>query len=112
MMKQLAAKADERWKSIPSFLDAPNKQQAIPAIGVTDSQPADPTEATESDGMPSAVEGTGSVQPQSEEKLQDVGKEAKRKRERKENPWQRPPQGAPGEDWQPASWTPGVAQRR
>ena len=38
MMKQLAAEADERWKSAPSYLDAPNKHQPAPATTITDSK--------------------------------------------------------------------------
>ena len=111
-MKQLAAKADERWNSVPSFLDAPKHQQPAAATNITDSKPANPKETLESSGVQSAVAGVGEGQQADEIPKQDVGREAKRKREKKENPWERPDQGGPSENWQPASWSPGVAQRR
>lgn len=98
MMKQLAAQADERWRSIPSYLDAPKNQQATPAMEVTDSKPPD---AGQSEVI-SAVEG------------QEEGREksGKAKREREKNPWAQADRGAPSENYQPGAWTPGVAQRR
>lgn len=88
-MKQLAARADERWKSIPSYLDAPKQQQAGPAMEVTDSKPPDAGQSE----VHSAVEG------------QEEGRE-------KENPWAQADRGAPSENYQPGAWTPGVARRR
>ncbi len=110
-MKQLAVKADERWKSVPSFLDSPQRQQPEPAIGVTDSKPADPSQTLGSDGMPTAVQSEVEAKGDVMAPEQEVGREA-RPKQKKENPWERPQQGAPGENWQPAAWSPGVAQRR
>lgn len=112
MMKQLAAKADERWKSIPSYLDSPARQQPTPAIGITDSKPADPSTAPDSDGIQSAVEGYSEEQKRVAQNTHEMGAEARRKRERGDNPWKQAQQGAPGENWQPTAWNPGVAQRR
>lgn len=95
MMKQLAAQADERWRSIPSYLDAPKNQQAGPAMEVADSKPPDAGQSE----VHSAVEG------------QEEAREKKAKEE-KENPWARADRGAPSENWQPGAWSPGVAQRR
>ena len=101
MMKQLAAKADERWKSIPSFLDAPHKQQPAAATSITDSKPEDAGQRE----VLSAVEGQAEGQ--------EVGRDQRKTgKEKEENPWKKAQRGAPGEDWQPAAWTPGVAQRR
>lgn len=111
MMKRLAAEADERWKSIPSYLDAPNKQQPQPAIGVQDPGGyAQPTEVEEKQGVRSAVE-SGMV-----DEAKD-GDDVRDRRTRgikkpKENPWTHlQPKGAPSESWQPQEWSPGVAQR-
>lgn len=93
-MKELAAKADERWRSVPSYLDAPKNQQAAPATGVTESKPPDAGQSE----VHSAVEGQ---------------EEAREKRARKEeNPWAKADRGAPSENYQPGAWTPAAAGRR
>ncbi|EMC92383.1 hypothetical protein BAUCODRAFT_569787 [Baudoinia panamericana UAMH 10762] len=121
MMKQLAAKADERWKSVPSFLDSPARQQPQPAT-----QPKDPggyapqTEPEQHQGVTSGVEDPIKVQQVAQEgkdgKEVDEGRFKGRTREKprvaEENPWQRQQRGAPSENWQPQAWTPGAAQRR
>ena len=109
-MKQLAAAADERWKSVPSYLDSPNQQQPTPATNVKDPGAyAPPTEPEEKQGVNSAVEEPATIKPTVEGRLEDRPKE----RTREENPWQKGhPKGAPSEKWQPESWTPGVARRR
>jgi NADH dehydrogenase [ubiquinone] 1 alpha subcomplex assembly factor 2 len=112
-MKELAAKADERWRSVPSFLDSPQQQQPAPAIGITDSRPADPSHAPESDGMQSGMQGQQEAKEElQDEPAQEVGRAVRKKRTPKENPWQAADRGAPSENWQPEAWSPGVAQRR
>ncbi|KAK4503392.1 hypothetical protein PRZ48_004307 [Zasmidium cellare] len=116
MMKRLAAEADERWKSIPSYLDAPSKQQPQPAIGVEDPGGyAQPTEPEEKQGVRNAVEDEEKVAAASEGKPEDEGRfkgKTREKRGPKENPWAHlQPKGAPSESWQPQEWTPGVVQR-
>lgn len=116
MMKRLAAEADERWKSIPSYLDAPNKQQPKPAMAVEDPGGyAQQTEPEEKQGVRNAVEGEEKVaELSSEGESQNEGRFKGRTREKKkkDNPWAHlQPKGAPSESWQPESWTPGVAQR-
>ena len=57
MMKQLAAQADERWKSVPSYLDPPRMQQSQPPTEMKD--PGGYTGQTapeESEGVTSGVE--------------------------------------------------------
>ena len=116
MVKQLAEQADERWRSVPSFLDSPKQQQPAPAIGISESQgPAEQAahrEVGEGDVVRSAVGDQSEVAGVSERQGQDVGREKRSKRERKENPWQSAQRGAPSEKWQPETWSPGVAQRR
>ena len=119
MMKQLAARADDRWKSVPSFLDSPARQQPQPAIGVKDPGGyAQQTEPESHEGVTSGVEDPQKVQAVSEgadTKEVDEGrfKGRTREREREEAPWaKQQPRGAPSETWQPQEWSPGVARRR
>ncbi|KAK1808738.1 hypothetical protein LTR12_016903 [Friedmanniomyces endolithicus] len=122
MMKQLASRVDDRWKSVPSYLDAPSAQQAQPAL-----QPRDPagyvqqTEPENKQGVMSAVEDAVKVQEVAVEgkdgKEVDEGRfkgsTREKPRERGPAPWdQQQAKGTPGENWQPAAWTPGIAQRR
>lgn len=117
-MKQLAAEADERWNSVPSFLDAPNKQQPQPAIGVQDPGGYLPkTELEDQHGaeraarvqedVKTAVDGEAGSEDRVTRKKQE-----RVKKPRKENPWaENISKGAPSENWQPDTWSPGVAQR-
>ncbi|EME46007.1 hypothetical protein DOTSEDRAFT_86674 [Dothistroma septosporum NZE10] len=114
-MKQLAAEADERWKSIPSYLDAPNKQQPAPATELKDPGGyAEQTEPEEQQGVMNVVEHPDKVAKSSEGQDLDEGKFKGRTKEKKpkENPWQKASRGKPGEDWQPESWSPAPAARR
>lgn len=116
MMKQLAYEADERWKSKPSFLDAPKQQQSEAATAVHDPlvepQVKAQVDAGEAGGVQSAVGDQQEVATASEGKTQEQRKPAVKKREREENPWAAADRSGPGEKWQPAAWTPGAAQRR
>lgn len=113
-MKQLAQQADERWNSVPSFLDSPERQQPAPAIGVKDPGGyVQQTEPEQSEGVRSAVEGPEKVADASEGRPQDEGRfrGATKEKQAKENPWHKQ-QGGPSEGWQPQSWTPGAVSRR
>lgn len=112
-MKYLAAKADERWASVPSFLDSPDKQQPAPAIGVKDPGGyVEQTEPTKNEGVRSAVGDAHEVQKSSEGQPTDEGRFKGKAKDTKENPWKKTQRGGPGEGWQPDSWSPGVASRR
>ena len=112
-MKALAIKADERWASVPSYLDGPNKQQPAPAIGVKDSGGyVNQTQPDEIEGVRSATGDTEEVQQASAGHTADEGRFKGKTKDKKDNPWNRGARGVPGEDWQPQSWSPGVAQRR
>jgi NADH dehydrogenase [ubiquinone] 1 alpha subcomplex assembly factor 2 len=113
-MRQLAAKADERWAAQESFLDAPSKQQPAPATGVQD--PAgymhhNQTEPTENEGVRSAVGDEGEVEASTQGQPKDDGRFKGRGKDKDANPWKQAPKGNPGDDWQPQSWTPGVSRR-
>lgn len=112
-MKYLAAKADERWNSVPSFLDAPDKQQPAPATDVKDPGGyVQQTEPTDKEGVRSAVGDAEEVEGSSKGKPKDEGRFKGRARDRQENPFNKPQRGNPGEGWQPDTWNPGVAARR
>ena len=112
-MKALVARADERWSSMPSFLDSPDKQQPAPAIGVKDPGGyVDQTEPEAKEGVRSAVGDQDQVKQASKGQKTDEGRFKGKTRDTKENPWNRTQRGAPGEDWQPQQWSPGIAQRR
>lgn len=109
MMKQLAVQADERWKSIPSYLDAPAKKQPVPATGMRDS-------GGNAQAVPEGRTAMSAVKSEAEQSIQsekvDEGARRQRTREREENPWKRAERGAPSENWQPQQWSPGVVQRK
>ena len=114
MLKQLAARADERWKSIPSFRDPPKLQQPVPAIGVNDPggyvAPEGQLESEES--MANAVASQESNDAPKSQPSDAVAKREARERRHEQSPWKAPQKGAPSENWQPDSWTPGAVQRR
>ncbi|KAK5133747.1 hypothetical protein LTR08_007397 [Meristemomyces frigidus] len=112
-MKQLAAQADARWQSVPSFLDPPAAQQPQPAIGVKDPGGyAGQTEPEAKQGVISGVEDVAKVRAASEGEDTRAGDEGRFKgATREESPWKQPNRGSAGEDWQPREWTPGPAPR-
>jgi NADH dehydrogenase [ubiquinone] 1 alpha subcomplex assembly factor 2 len=115
MLKQLAARADERWKSIPSFRDPPKLQQPAPAIGVNDpgGYVAPEVQSNSGEGVASIVESSESeAQPPKNEFAEAAAKREVREKKLEQSPWKAPQKGAPSENWQPESWTPGAAQRR
>jgi NADH dehydrogenase [ubiquinone] 1 alpha subcomplex assembly factor 2 len=100
-MQRLAAEADERWKSQPSYLDSPDRQQPKPAIGVKDpgGYVDAPTEDVHKQGVRTAVEAPG---------LQELDKGQK-----KASPFEKlQPKGGPSEGWKPEEWTGSIAPRR
>lgn len=127
-MKELAAQADERWRSQESFLDAPRTQQPAPAVGTRDPAGYAPmTEPEEKQGVRSGVEDQGKVDKavrgeevdegrfrgETSEKDAPVTANKGKGKKTGEAPWAKQiPKGAPGEKWQPESWTPGAAPRR
>ena len=120
-MKELAAEADERWNSKESFLDAPQRQQPAPAIGVKDPGGYVPmTEPEDNQGVISGVEEQEKAGKAMEGEKVDEGRfrgegseRPRGKKDKSEAPWaSQTPKGSPGESWQPGSWTPGAAPRR
>ena len=119
-MKELAAEADERWNSKESFLDAPQRQQPVPAIGTKDPGGYVPmTEPEDKQGVASGVEEQEKVgralegEKVDEGRFRGEGSERRTDKKDGEAPWaSQLPKGSPGESWQPSSWTPGAAPRR
>ena len=110
-IKELAAAADARWASQKSFLDTPDLQQPVPAIGVKDPGGyASPTEDVGKRGVRSAVESqpaaaVGEALGSKEDTgLKGIG-------ETKEPSWKAAPSGA-GDGWQPKAWKPGPKKKK
>ena len=125
-MRQLAAAADERWASIPSYTDSPKLQSPRPAMDpahqgdnqikidadamgpkIEQSKQVEKVVASEEGPREKANTHTVTGQPASSE-----GQSTRRKRDRprgSENPWTKT---GGGDSWQPQSWAPGVAPRR
>jgi len=90
-------------------MDGPERQQALPATAINENEGPSKEQSDVGDAP-----GERSLDTEQQGVSQTGGEEvkAKGKRQREENPWRRPQTGAPSENWQPGSWTPGVAQRR
>ncbi|KAF2689862.1 hypothetical protein K458DRAFT_382990 [Lentithecium fluviatile CBS 122367] len=115
-IKQLAAQADARWAAKPSVLDAPDKQQPAQMLESRDpnagvAQMNADLETTEK-AEPSRSE---ALNPEEAARTEDAPTLKTRKRMRtepKDSPWQQVAKGNPGDEWQPAPWSPGPAKRR
>jgi NADH dehydrogenase [ubiquinone] 1 alpha subcomplex assembly factor 2 len=139
-IKLLAARADERWASKPSALDAPDKQQPIqmlesrdPKSGVVqtnaeqelrsrgpESRSAEASQQEEerpkNDMRPDVT--PGAEAPQEESGLTEEAPMFKAKKKMRPNkapkedsPWKQVVAGNPGDDWQPKAWTPPPRRR-
>ncbi|SMR50976.1 unnamed protein product [Zymoseptoria tritici ST99CH_1A5] len=129
-MRQLAAEADERWKSVPSFLDkprtaaAPQLESSSQSVQQPESPFQSPTLTPDRPTLPevgsSEETRTEPISPTGGKPEEEVTGEKKKdaysfkpKKARKENPFDKAlPKGNAGENWQPEGWTPGVAPRR
>lgn len=112
-VKQLAARADERWRSQESFLDSPKQQQPAPAIGVHDPGGyVQQTEPEQAQGVRSAVEDAQNLTAAAEDKPADDGRFKGKTKQKEDNPWTKAERGAPSENWQPGSWSPGTTRRK
>ncbi len=137
-IKLLAARADERWASKPSALDAPDKQQPIqvlesrdPKSGVVqmnaqqevrsrggESRSAEArSEAIERPAHEMRADVTpGEETPQAAEPTDAPAFKAKKrlrinKEPKEDSPWKQAQSGNPGDDWQPKAWTPPPRRR-
>ncbi|KZF18977.1 hypothetical protein L228DRAFT_264099 [Xylona heveae TC161] len=100
-IKQLAARADERWASLPSYADIhPQPQPAM-----------------QSQGSGASVLG-GAATAQGEDKGGHSGvtgseeKEQSRRSTKGKDSWEQAQKPSnPGQDWQPESWSPSASKR-
>jgi NADH dehydrogenase [ubiquinone] 1 alpha subcomplex assembly factor 2 len=117
-LKQLAARADERWKSIPSFLDNPaDTAQAQPLLQPRDSGGySGQSEGEEKQGVMNAAkteeEHIESLQGKDVDKGRFKGETNEAEPTRTTDPFKAAQRGGAGEGWQPAAWSPGKAQKR
>lgn len=123
-IKMLAAEADARWASKPSFLDAPDKQQPVQMLESKDHSAGIRQANTRVEEAGRESERHSIIQSQ-EEIVSDVAAEKadesspkvpkrmkKKTKESKDSPWKEAARGNPGDDWQPKEWTPSPARRR
>jgi NADH dehydrogenase [ubiquinone] 1 alpha subcomplex assembly factor 2 len=108
MMKQLAAEADERWKSTPRYIDGPERQQPASSLAINETEKPS-NEQSEVGDAPGVMDGAIGNQ---EDAARTSEETVRRRRQREDDPWQRPQTGAPSERWQPETWAPTVVQRR
>jgi len=135
-LKVLAAEADARWAAKPSFLDAPERSQPLPALELKDQ--GDYTQSAESSdakGVRNAIGGgledvlqpaEATTKPAEETKVggvkseapEDIRQKTSRRHEQpkqmadpEEDPWKQA-RGGPSEGWQPKAWDGNLAAPR
>jgi len=114
-IKMLAAQADARWAAKASVLDGPDKQQPVqvlesrdPNAGVSQMNAA--ADASEK-AAPLTVDKTMEEASQPDD-APTLKTKIPMRSEPKDTPWKHSAKGNPGDEWQPASWSPGPAKRR
>lgn len=93
----LAQRADERWRSKPSLMDRPRRENLELGVGDGERQ------------VTTTVGRTDLTQRETRGEVEggDAGGEGGgQQRERAENPWKNTKPRRAGEDWQPESWQP------
>ena len=116
-IKMLAAQADARWAAKASVLDGPDKQQPVqvlesrdPNAGVTQMNAT--VDASERRAQPAVDQTTEGATRTNDAPTLKTRKPMRT--EPKDSPWKQKQnaKGNPGDEWQPASWSPGPAKRR
>lgn len=129
-MKVLAAKADERWASKPSALDAPDKQQPMqmlqsrdPNSGVNqmnvdqetmdNAEPIRTMEQQKTAPQPAVQDPAPNEMPRdppvpSRDDMPAARPRKRSKKEPKDSPWK---QAETSKNWQPQGWSPAPARR-
>ena len=104
-MKQLAARADQRWREQESYLDKPQDTgQPQPLMQPLDKGGYDG--GTSKPGAPGASDPTLNATNTADEVEQKT-----QKPENQESPWKKYEKG-PSETWQPDAWSPGKVEQR
>lgn len=110
-IKQLAAQADARWASKPSYLDAPSKPVRFTPISIDDTSPTDKLNEADikdagNEHIPHAHLGQKPlIKVEGQDRIRD-------KRERKEVRWEDLTLGKSDGGPQPQPWTPRPVNRR
>ena len=117
-MKQLAARADQRWREQESFLDRPEQTgQPQPLMqpldkGGYDSGVSKPGAPGATDPSLNAANTAEEVEQKTRDPSRQETQHSKTARPKDENPWKRFERANPGEAWQPKAWTPGKIEQR
>lgn len=113
-VKQLARLADERWASKPSYLDQPQTEHPRPATKTSDGTLRGPEQGTpqahHEQGQQPSTQSEGTVAASEQQQQQQQEQEGKSK-PKQNDPWANAKTRAPGQEWQPDSWTPTAARR-
>jgi NADH dehydrogenase [ubiquinone] 1 alpha subcomplex assembly factor 2 len=115
-IRMLAARADARWAAKPSLLDGPDKQQPVQVLESRDPNAGVTQMNAEAERSEHAAPSSSAQQTAEEPAQADDAPTLKTRKpmrtEPKDSPWKQAPKGNPGDEWQPASWSPGPAKRR
>ncbi|CAI6313421.1 unnamed protein product [Periconia digitata] len=118
-MKILAAQADARWAAKPSALDAaPETQQPVQmlqsqdaASGIRQMNVGQERRDMEAEAAREEAQ-QERKRVEEEERERQIKSRKKMKGEAKDSPWKQAPKNNPGEEWQPAPWSPSGPARR
>lgn len=118
-IKMLAAQADARWAAKPSAVDAPDKQQPTQMLQSRDSSTGikqtniDQEIRDSAESLPEVKEEHIQEEAPQSDAAPTLKKRKPMRTEPKDSPWkQAAAKGNPGEEWQPASWSPAPIRRR
>lgn len=115
----LAAQADERWAAKPSAVDAPDRQQPVqmlesrdPNTGIRQMN-ADQDVRDRAEPQQAVTEEDIHTKAREDNAAPTLKKRKPMRKEPKDSPWnQAAAKGNPGQEWQPAPWSPAPARRR
>lgn len=112
----LAAQADARWAAKPSVLDAPDKQQPVQVLESRDPNAGvrqmNADEEIKDRAVPPRTVEEGIEEEAQTEDVPTLKTRKRMRTEPKDSPWKQAAKGNPGDEWQPVSWSPGLAKRR
>jgi NADH dehydrogenase [ubiquinone] 1 alpha subcomplex assembly factor 2 len=124
-LKVLAQRADERWNSKESYLDAPREQKRLPATQIKDAGGYTGDVDDSGKGVQNLVSGQDDFmdaeqqtptsqshdQPSRAPTPRDSTSRVREQPKQRDDPWKRA-RGGPSEEWQPQAWSGENAQPR
>ncbi|KAL3421952.1 hypothetical protein PVAG01_06108 [Phlyctema vagabunda] len=122
-LKILAAEADRRWAAKPSYLDKPQSQSPLPAMGgaagsegnlVSQNLKLNPDGVLSGIGNGLADQNERTARPPPQVRASDANARQPPKKEEKtteDDPWKKA-RGGPSEEWQPKAWDGSVNATR